>query len=691
MTATTATGGPTVNQAQGQQPQAGRLVFAFGLLVVLASLAGLLISGGGYQPAPNGLPDAGPVVSWLLPVATSLVFVAAMFTAGWLLHAAFLDADARKGLVSNGGRRSLVRAGIAAGVWVVLALVQAALTLSEVLGVSINEALAPDLLRTYAWDITGVRTVVVGALLALIVSVCSFFTLRLTTATALGVTTLVAIALPALAGHAAGLGNHAIALVNGVAHVVAATVWVGGLIALGTIALPRVSQAAAGVRAKYVSVAAGRFSQLALACVVVLGISGFANAYTRLGSPADLFTSGYGRLVVIKTLLLAGLILAAARIRGRILPKLSEGSGRRSFAKIAVLELGLMALATGLGVALSLSAPTRVDVLLPSTGEVLLGTTYPPEPTAASLLGGWYFDPLFFLLGIAGAAFYLAGVIRLRKRGDHWPIGRTVSWLIGIAVLLWATNSGIARYAEVSVGLHMVQHMTLAMLVPIPLVLGAPITLALRAIHPSPTGGRGPRELILSSIHSGVAVFFTNPVVILVIYSFSLYGLYMTSLFGTLMSNHVGHIVMTTHFLVSGGLLAYVTIGIDPTPRKIPYLGKMMLVMAAIVIHTFFAVTLMGTTTAIGTSWYSVVRPPWLTDLVADTTLGGQIAWGIGEVPALALMLIIGVQWSRSDERESKRRDRYTQAHGDTELEDYNAYLAQLAARDRRNNERNQD
>ncbi|MFZ1652226.1 MAG: hypothetical protein WAT42_02430, partial [Candidatus Nanopelagicales bacterium] len=146
MTATTATGGPTVNQAQGQQPQAGRLVFAFGLLVVLASLAGLLISGGGYQPAPNGLPDAGPVVSWLLPVATSLVFVAAMFTAGWLLHAAFLDADARKGLVSNGGRRSLVRAGIAAGVWVVLALVQAALTLSEVLGVSINEALAPDLL-----------------------------------------------------------------------------------------------------------------------------------------------------------------------------------------------------------------------------------------------------------------------------------------------------------------------------------------------------------------------------------------------------------------------------------------------------------------------------------------------------------------------------------------------------------------
>ncbi|MBP7973383.1 MAG: CopD family protein, partial [Candidatus Nanopelagicales bacterium] len=363
MTATTATGGPTVNQAQGQQPQAGRLVFAFGLLVVLASLAGLLISGGGYQPAPNGLPDAGPVVSWLLPVATSLVFVAAMFTAGWLLHAAFLDADARKGLVSNGGRRSLVRAGIAAGVWVVLALIQAALTLSEVLGVSISEALAPDLLRTYAWDITGVRTVVVGALLALIVSVCSFFTLRLTTATALGVTTLVAIALPALAGHAAGLGNHAIALVNGVAHVVAATVWVGGLIALGTIALPRVSQAAAGVRAKYVSVAAGRFSQLALACVVVLGISGFANAYTRLGSPADLLTSGYGRLVVIKTLLLAGLILAAARIRGRILPKLSEGSGRRSFAKIAVLELGLMALATGLGVALSLSAPTRVDVL----------------------------------------------------------------------------------------------------------------------------------------------------------------------------------------------------------------------------------------------------------------------------------------------------------------------------------------
>lgn len=187
--------------------------------------------------------------------------------------------------------------------------------------------------------------------------------------------------------------------------------------------------------------------------------------------------------------------------------------------------------------------------------------------------------------------------------------------------------------------------------------------------------------MIMSGLHSKIAIFFTNPLVILAIYVSGLYGLYLTDLFGILMSSHVGHIFMTVHFLVSGLLLSYVVIGTDPKPKPLPYWARMLLVLTAIVLHAFFAVALMSTPTVVGANWFSLVQPEWLVDPVRDSVIGGQIAWGVGEIPSVMLLLIIGVQWARSDERESTRRDRFTNKHGDREMDDYNAYLSALNSR----------
>lgn len=706
----TASEGKGKPQRTPAEPVMARLLGGLALLAVLAAVAGLLITGSGYEEAPRGLPDAGPIVGWGLPIADTLTFVLSMATVGWLILAAFLDPAARNGNVSRRGRRAVVCAAWASALWCAVAIIAAALSMADVLGVPMNIALRPETISTYGWDITNVRTLLISAGLALIVSIGCFLSAKLSTVTAWLAVALVAISVPGLAGHAAGLGNHALAITSGIAHIVAATVWVGGVLALGMLAFgsarttakakasaadstaaadsddpeaaARLSRAAT-IKARLatepaIAIAAERFSPLALACVAVLLISGLFNAFARLETPSDLLYSGYGQVVLIKSILLLALIGAGLMMRTRILPQLAGAKPRGAFAKLALVEVSLMAISTGLGVALSQSAPTRPELLFSTTGESLLGFAFPPPPDLSTIILGWQFDPLFMAIGIAGSAFYIAGVMRLRARGDSWPVARTICFLTGMGIVIWATNAGIATYSQVSVGMHMIDHMVLTMMAPIPIVLGAPVTLALRAINPSPSGGRGPRELLMSGLHSRVAIVLTSPIFVLIIYAVGLYGLYFTPLFGYLMSSHIGHIAMTSHFLLTGLLLAYVVIGIDPRPRPLGYPSKLLLVLSLIVLHTFFAVALMSTSEAIGVEWFSQVQPPWVTDLVKDSALGGQIAWGVGEIPTLVLMLIIAVQWSRSDERESKRRDRYTSFNGDVELDDYNDYLAHL-------------
>ncbi len=457
-----------------------RIVVGFALVAILASLVGVVLSGASYEPAPGGLPDAGLLVSWLLPASGALVFAAAMATIGWLLLAGFLDPDMGKKTVSMRGRKALLRAGIAAAVWCVAAVLSALLTLASVLGVPLSEAASPSIFTTYAWDVEDVRALLIAAVIAAVVSVGAILTVELTKVTIWLALALVAVAAPATAGHAAGLGDHSMALTNSVVHAVTASVWVGGLIALGAVVWPKAGD---------VSVAAQRFGYLAIASVILLTVSGLGNAYVRLGAPSDLFTSGYGRLVLIKAALLIVLVATASWIRRRLLPNLNGDRARQTFAKVAVLELALMAIASGLGVALSMTVPTREEIQFQTQAESLLGFEFPASPTASSVLLGWDFDLLFFTLSVAACVFYVMGVRRLKARGDSWPILQTVSWFVGWGIFIWTTNAGISTYSQVSVGLHMIQHMTIVMMAPIFLVLAAPVTLALRAIKPSPTGG----------------------------------------------------------------------------------------------------------------------------------------------------------------------------------------------------------
>jgi cytochrome c oxidase assembly factor CtaG len=672
---TTATPPSTGATAPSRAPRWGPLAVALAALAVIATGVAMVTAGGAYEPATPGLPDPGPIVGWGLPISRVLTDLAAALTAAWLIGAAFLDPAGKAGVVSPLGRADLWRTVLAAAGWAVLALTQMLFTVANVLGVPLTEALRPDILSTYAMEIPTSRALAVTALFAAVVAVAAVFMSSTAGAAVLLVITIAGASLPTLAGHGSGLGDHALALSAGVTHIAAALVWLGGLILLAVHGLRRstgFSDAASLQRA------ASRFGMAALIAVILLAVSGIANSYTRLDTIDQLLTSDYGRTILGKVILLAALVGIAAIVRRRLIPQLDSARRVRTLLRILTLEISLIVVAFGLGVALALSDYPRIESLLPTFGETLLGYPYPPPPTATNVIFGFLLEPVFLLGGIVLAAMYVMGVLRLRARGDRWPIGRTISWLAGIGVMIWTTNAGIALYSQVSVGLHMVQHMTMAMVAPMLMVLGGPFTLALRALRPSPGPQRGPREWIVWGLHSPAAKVVTNPLFVFVIFSLSMFVLYFTPTMAWLMGSHIGHVFMQFHFIGSGYLFAWIIMGVDPVPNPLPYWAKFALVLITLGVHGFFSVIVMMGSEPLAQDWYGIVRPDWVTDPLNDTILGGQVAWGISEIPMLFMVIMVTLQWMRSDEREARRKDRQAARDGDAELDAYNAYLERL-------------
>ena len=643
-------------------------------LTVVAMAFAMVVAEGNYVPAESGLPDPGPIVGWGSPILRTLTDLAAIATIGWLLSATFLTPSSRDGVVSRQGRTDLRFATGAALVWATLALLQMFFELANVLGLTLSKAATPDIVSTYANEIPTTRALVFMALLAFVVAVGTLVTATTGASAAWLLVAVVAATLPALAGHAAGLGDHALATTAGVAHVVAAVLWIGGLLALAVHAARRSMPLEHAVR---------RFSTIALIAIVLLAVSGIGNAYTRLDNAGQLITTGYGQMVIVKAVLIVGLGAIGWIMRSRIASTLGRSSRASVFGRVAGIELAIMALAVGIGVALASSPTPRVEVLLDSYGESLLGFAYPPAPTIANVSLTFAFDPLFFTACLVAGALYVAGVVRMTRRGDRWPWLRTVSWLAGLLVIMWTTNAGIAVYAQVSVGLHMVQHMTMTMLAPILLVMGAPATLALRALKPAVGNERGPREWLVWFLHSWITRILTNPFYVFVVYVIGLYGLYFTPAFGWLMGSHVGHVFMQVHFIVSGYLFYWVLIGIDPRPKPLPYWGRLILLLIALAVHGFFAVALMMGSEPLASEWYGIVQPDWIADPLRDSLNGGQVAWGLSEIPSLIVLIAIAVQWSRSDEREAVRSDRQADRDEDAELKAYNEHLASLHRRGR--------
>jgi cytochrome c oxidase assembly factor CtaG len=218
------------------------------------------------------------------------------------------------------------------------------------------------------------------------------------------------------------------------------------------------------------------------------------------------------------------------------------------------------------------------------------------------------------------------------------------------------------------------------MVSPILILLGAPITLALRALPTAGRGRKGPRELLLMLLHSRYMRIITHPVFTIPLFIASLYGLYFTPLFDFLMESRPGHIAMMVHFLAVGVVFFWPIMGVDPGPHRPGYLMRMLELFAGMPFHAFFGIALMmGSTPMVGT----FRNPPASLgiDALSDQNAAGGIAWAFSEIPSVLVLIALLFQWYASEERQARRKDRAADRDGDKELEAYNAYLASLNAR----------
>ena len=133
---------------------------------------------------------------------------------------------------------------------------------------------------------------------------------------------------PALGGHASVQQPVALLFPLDVAHVLAMSVWIGGLVAAAARAARR--HAPAGGARPHAAARGGavRFSPIALACVVVLLVTGTIQAIEHIARVEPLLHTGFGRAVLIKVGLIAALIALGAVNRRRVVPAARARRGR---------------------------------------------------------------------------------------------------------------------------------------------------------------------------------------------------------------------------------------------------------------------------------------------------------------------------------------------------------------------------
>jgi putative copper resistance protein D len=622
------------------------------------------MGGGARTIIVAGVANPGSGTIWGAPLATLLVELCATITVGCVLAATWL-LPSYTGALGRTSRSLMVIASATGFVWFLATIVSGIFTLSDILGSKVSDVFDFNIIRSFVTQVELGQITLVALIATGIVALGSLLVTKRGSAAYVLVIAVCTAAIPAFTGHSSTLGHHNFATASMWFHIVGVVMWVGGLAVVTALAWIK--------QRDWVS-AVGRFSTLALVCFIVVSLSGVLNAATRMTSLSQLVTSWYGRIILDKVLVLGILGWFGYHWRKRGIARLKTDKPT-TFTQLALLEVALMGVALGLATALARTAP-------PVAGGAH-GSELPTRLPSLSSVFTFQPDWLFFAGVVIAAVLYGYGLVQLSQQGNKWPIGRTFSWYLGLLIIFFITSSGFATYGLYLFSFHMGQHMFLAMVAPLFLVLGSPITMALEVL-PKDGNSQGTdlRTLVLDVLDSNVTRFLLNPFFVLIFFSLSTYPIYFSSLFSWAMGNHLGHTLMLSHFMIAGLLFYIVVVGIDPIPNRPTAPVRVALLVLTMPVHAAFGVIVLSAKHILGASYYNTVGLPWLVDLKHDQAVGGGLAWVFGEIPFVLVLGVIFIQWIRSDEKEAKEVDEASgSGDADDQLAAYNDYLASLNKR----------
>jgi putative copper resistance protein D len=279
-----------------------------------------------------------------------------------------------------------------------------------------------------------------------------------------------------------------------------------------------------------------------------------------------------------------------------------------------------------------------------------------PRFTLGAVFTQWELLSWASLVILLTATLYLWGVLRMHRRGDRWPAGRTAAFMGAMVLAALATVSGFGTYDDTLLSVHMAQHMILSMLVPLAMALGAPITLALRTLH------RRPRRWLLAVLHSRAAKVLTFPPLTFALFVLTPWSLYFTGWYPATLHHDYLHEMTHLHMVLVGCLFFWPLVGIDPLPNRIAYPFRVLLVVLTLPFHAFMGVTIMAQEKLIGGDWYPELHEgpmgAWLPTPHADQHLAGGLLWTSGDAVGLVFFAVLFAQWVRSSMAEARREDR---------------------------------
>ncbi|MBT0567850.1 cytochrome c oxidase assembly protein [Williamsia sp. CHRR-6] len=604
---------------------------------------------------------ATPILFFLGLLAAAITFGGLVF----VMIASRPDTDGAIGHETYRAHRLLERTTLG---WLAVSVVMVVLTAADRSGIEVGRVLRNQGLTDLIDASEQAKAWIVSAACALVVAVIVRVSLRWTTHVLLIVPAGIGTVALGVAGSAGQGPGHD--YTTGTALVVFAAA--GVLVGMSTCAAITVPTDTPESDVAQVARRLAPLGTLLAATVVV-----YLSVQTAILVPAgQLVDSAFGRFALIAIVAaVAALAVNGLAWRAAHAGTLDRLGVIRSSTVSAVAAIGLIAM---LAVMETRTAPGLLFHDF-TAFDVFLGYNLPEPPSATTILTVWRFDVVLGVGAIAAAVAYIWAVRRIRSRGIEWSRWRMLSWVLGCLSLMFVTSSGVRAYGSAMFSMHMVEHMALNMFVPVLLVLGAPMTLALRVLPTAERGALpGPREWIVWLVHSRVTTFLSHPVTALIMFVASLYIVYFTPLFGILARYHWGHELMSVHFLITGYLFYWAIIGIDPGPRRLPFLARLGLLFAVMPFHAFFGIATMTMNTVIGQQFYRFVNLSWLDSLSHDQFVGGAIAWGASEVPVVIVVIALVSQWAASDRRAGARADRQADAYPDDELAAYNAMLAEL-------------
>lgn len=636
----------------GRSLSARTAVLAGGFVAVAVALAGYGVISGPRRYTEAGNPFPGAFVSAVEPVGYFVASLLGALCLGALLLVVVTARPESDGLIDSAAFRIHLLAERISLAWVLAAAAMVVIQAAHDTGVRPGALLSTGAV----FDAIGVSEVarawIVVAIFALPVAVTLRLNTRWVAHAVLLVPTVIGVVATAVTGNAGQGPDHDYATSAAIIFAVA----VSGLTGLKVVAALTRTSANRAVQVLQVGFGALAVFYGAVLLYLLLPDWTFGSDFARLG-------------------LLAGVLVTVVWLTDCWALRSAAPRPAGTAAALAMVAAVAAVAATAVQV-----APRFLTHQF--TGwDVFLGYELPQPPTVANVLMLWRFDSFLGVAGVVLALGYVAGYIRLRRNGNAWPVGRLVAWLAGCVSLIFTSSSGVRSYGSAVFSMHMAEHMILNMFIPVLLVMGGPVTLALRVL---PSAGKGqppgPREWLTWLLHSRVTAFFSNPIIAFVLFVGSPYVVYFTPLFNTLIRYHWGHEFMAVHFLIVGYLFYWAIIGIDPGPRRLPYPGRIGLLFAVMPFHAFFGIALMTMAEPVGNTFYRSLNLPWLPSIIADQHLGGGIAWSLTEVPVIIVIVALVTQWARQDRKEGSRGDRHADSdYADDDLEAYNAMLRELS------------